>query len=81
MLLRLEAAHSQLTVYRSTASVPGQRMTVSLTEQETNVLPVAGGRAVYICLVEMLWRERGRGSGRETSLRDRDGKRKQCKGT
>lgn len=28
LLLQMEAAHSQLTVYRSSASVPGQRMTV-----------------------------------------------------
>ncbi len=57
LLLQMEAAHSQLTVYRSSASVPGQRITVGLTEQEVRVQPTALGGAEYIFLFYWLFRQ------------------------
>ena len=47
LLLQMEAAHSQLTVYRSTASVPGQRVTVGFNRARSQPEAGAGGGAEY----------------------------------
>lgn len=54
LFLQMEAAHSQLTVYRSTASVPGQHITVGFNRARSQ--PVPGGGAEYICLLDWLFR-------------------------